>query len=117
MNRQLAALVGGVAVIAAMALGYAQPADERPIDERVQALERELARVVTRADLRETATSPGATTALAARVTELERAVARLATDVRRIERQADSALRDATAAQRLAQDAERLARDAATRR
>jgi len=117
MNGKLAGIVGVFGIAVVVALGYAQPPAERPIDERVTALEREITRVVTRVDLREAAASPGATTALAARVTELERTLARLTTDVQRVERQADSALREATAAQRAAQDAERLARDAATRR
>jgi hypothetical protein len=105
------------AALLSMSFGSAQPQSEPSLDERVATLERELTRMLTRVDLRETASAPGATTALAARVDGLERAVTRLTTDLQRIEQQASSALREAMSAQRAAQDAYRLARDASLRR
>jgi hypothetical protein len=116
MKRTFAS-IGLCAALGCAVLGYAQPPAEQPIGERVAALEREVARLGTRTDLREAASSPAAATQLSARIDEIERAVTRLTADLQRIERQADSALREATAAQRTAQDAQRLARDATMNR
>ena len=107
----------GVAALAVLATGSAQsPAREPTLEERVLAIERNVASLSTRFELRETARAPGGDAALAARVDELERTVNRLATDLRRIESTADNALREASQARRDAQDAQREARDAAMR-
>jgi hypothetical protein len=116
MKRKWAA-IGVFAVGAGVALAYAQPPPQPSIDERVAALEREVARIGTRTQLHESTASTDPSIALSGRLDQLERTVGRLSSDLQRIERQADNALRNAAAAQRTAEDAQRLARDAALRR
>ncbi|HVS24805.1 MAG TPA: alanine-zipper protein [Gammaproteobacteria bacterium] len=95
------------------------------IEERVATLERGLASVTTRFELRAAAVAPtppsGA--ALESRVSGVERALERMQLDLQRVERTADnaqraadSATRDAADARRVAQDADRAAQNALLR-
>ena len=96
----------------------AQPGRPPTIEERVAALERGLASVTTRFELREAAVAPtppsGA--ALESRVSGVERALERMQLDLQRVERAADNAQRAADSATRDAADARRVAQDAALR-
>ena len=88
------------------------------IEERVAALERGLASVTTRFELREAAVAPTPTTgaALESRLSGVERALERMQLDLQRVERAADNAQRAADSATRDAADARRVAQDAALR-
>ena len=118
-SRKLVAVAGLVYVSFAAAQPPAQSQSQRPptIEERVAALERGLASVTTRFDLREAAIPPGAGTvtsgALESRVGTLERTLDRLQQDIQRTERAADSAQRAADSASRDAANALRTAQDA----
>jgi ABC-type transporter Mla subunit MlaD len=96
-----------------------QPQGQRPptIEDRVAALERGLASVTTRFNLREAAVPPAAAPpgggALEARVGMLERTLDRLTQEIQNVQRSADSAQRAADAAARDAADARRTAQDA----
>ena len=94
-----------------------QPPGQRPptIEERVAALERGLASVTTRFDIREAAVTPAQSSggALDARLSTLERSLERMQQDMQRLERAADNAQRSADAASRAADDARRTAMDA----
>jgi hypothetical protein len=102
-----------------------QPSARPPtIEERVAALERGLASVTTRFDVRDAAAvSPSSAISLESRVAALERTLDRLVQDIQRVDRAAenaqraaDAAARDATDARRTAQEADRVARDAQMR-
>ena len=112
-------LVTAAIAVACVALAQ-EPRPAGPtIDERLAALEAGIARLDTRLGLATTRPQDSAgqsDLALAARVTELERAVERLASDIQRVERLADGATRAASDAQRTATSAEQSARDAAMR-
>jgi len=93
------------------------PTNPPPLEQRVTALEKELASVSTRLGLRESLGGNTASDAgLAVRVTTLERTVERLTTDLQRVERLADAAARDASQARSDALAAQQIARDAALR-
>jgi len=120
-SRRLAVAAGLVYVSFAAAqppVPQAQSQRSPPIEERVAALERGLASVTTRFDLREAAVPPAAAAtanvgALESRVATLERALDRIQQDLQRIERAADTAQRAADSASRDAADARRTAQDA----
>lgn len=87
------------------------------IEERVAALERGLASVTTRFDVREAAVPP-ATAApnsgvLEGRVNMLERTLDRIQQEIQNVQRSADSAQRAADSASRDAAEARRQAQDA----
>ena len=86
------------------------------LDDRVGILERGLASITTRFELRDSAVPSAPGGALEPRIADLERALDRLVSDVQRVERQADNALREASDARREAMNAERAARDAMMR-
>jgi hypothetical protein len=129
MTTALPRITAFAAALVGLSFAFAQPpapqAGQRPptIEERVTALERDVASVRTRFELRESQQIAAPSSALEPRVTSLERTLERLAMDLQRVERmadnaqrQADSAARAADYAQRSAQDAERIARDAQLR-
>lgn len=106
-----------------------QPGARAPtLEERVAALERGLASVSTRFDIRESAVPPaqsGAQNAVAfeSRISSLERSIGQLQQQLQSVQhaadsaqRAADSASRDAGDARRIAQSAESTARDALLR-
>jgi hypothetical protein len=114
------AAVAAAAAAAVFTLANAQ-APQRPltVEDRVAALERQVATLDTRAGLNSTALPGGANDrdyALTSRIDQLQQAMDRLATDVQRVERLADNAARDASQAQREAMYAQQAARDAANR-
>jgi hypothetical protein len=86
------------------------------LDERVVALERGLASLSTRFELRDTAVPSAPGGALEPRIAALERDLERLVVDLQRVEREVDNAYREASDARREAMNAERAARDAAMR-
>jgi outer membrane murein-binding lipoprotein Lpp len=114
-------LCGAVVFAAALVLGsftQAQEAANEPtLEERVVALEKEVASLGTRFEVERTldddALGDGV---LTARVAELERSLERLTTDLDRVSRQVDAAQREATQARREAATASQLARDAGSR-
>lgn len=88
-----------------------------PLDERVAALERMVATLDTRLDIRTAPAPAGAGDfALTSRIERLEAALDRLTLDLQRVERMADNAMREASDARRSAMSAENAARDAAMR-
>ena len=109
-----------LAAFGALSLTSAQEPQRAPtIEERIVALERNLAAIETRFGVESTrAPDLGGESAagLAARVDAVERSAERLATDLQRIERLADTAARDAAQARRDATAAQQAARDAALR-
>jgi len=137
-----AKVTGGFAVAAALvylsfaaAQPSAQPSPQsqpgvRPptLEDRVTALERGLASVTTRFDIRESAVPPSQSgvqnaAAFESRLSNLERSIGQLQQQLQSAQRAADSAQRaadsasrDATDARRIAQSAEGLARDAMLR-
>ncbi len=127
MSRQLSRLATGAAALTICSLfsiSYGQEgAPEEPtVEERVTRLERELAGLETRFDLRAAAAAQGRAdgpprgVTVSTRVEELERRVAELRMDLTRVERQAAAALREASQARRDAATAERIARQSALR-
>jgi hypothetical protein len=124
MTVRIGTLAAGVAAAALIYLTFAvaQPQPQLQgqraptLDERVGVLERGLATLATRFELRDSVAAPVAGGALEPRIADLERALDRLVVDLQRVERQADNALREASDARREAMNAERAARDAATR-
>ena len=118
MARHVVSVAALAAALAVFSIVAAQ-VPHQSIDERVTALERQLASLDTRFGIRSAADPAGTAdrdNALSARVAALERTLERLTVDLQRVERQADNALREAGEAQRSALDAERTARDAASR-
>ena len=126
-----AKVTGGFAVAAALvylSFAAAQPSPQsqpgaRPptLEDRVTALERGLASVTTRFDIRESAVPPSQSgvqnaAAFESRLSNLERSIGQLQQQLQSAQRAADSASRDATDARRIAQSAEGLARDAMLR-
>jgi len=133
-----AKVTGGFAVAAALvylSFAAAQPSPQsqpgaRPptLEDRVTALERGLASVTTRFDIRESAVPPSQSgvqnaAAFESRLSNLERSIGQLQQQLQSAQRAADSAQRaadsasrDATDARRIAQSAEGLARDAMLR-
>jgi uncharacterized protein DUF3359 len=140
MIRFDAKLIGKFAAAAALvylsfaaAQPPAQPPPSQPgarpptLEDRVAALERGLASVTTRFDIRESAVPPQSGTPNAAafesRVSNLERSIGQLQQQLQSAQRAADSAQRaadsasrDAADARRTAQSAESTARDALLR-
>jgi hypothetical protein len=133
--RRLAALAALVYLSFAAAQPPTQPPPQsqsgaRPLtlEDRVAALERGLASVTTRFDIRESAVQPsqaGAQNAAAfeSRVSSLERSIGQLQQQLQSVQRAADSAQRaadsasrDAGDARRTAMSAESMARDAQLR-
>jgi hypothetical protein len=116
----ITACVAALGVVAQSA--QAQDAgDRRTIEERVQLLERAIASLDTRLELRTApggapVPAPGELARLEARIIQLEQAVDRLGLALERAERQTESAAREAAQARRDATNAERMARDASTR-
>jgi hypothetical protein len=98
------------------------------LEDRVTALERGLASVTTRFEIRESAVPPSQSgvqnaAAFESRVSNLERSIGQLQQELQSVQRAADnaqraadSASRDATDSRRIAQSAESLARDAMLR-
>jgi hypothetical protein len=115
-------VAAGLAAAALISLGFAAaqppPQDQRgpTLDDRVGVLERGLASLATRFELRDSALPPVAGGSLEPRIAALESALDRLAVDLQRVQRQADNAQREASDARREAASAERAARDAAMR-
>lgn len=135
VNRKIAARLAAAAGLAYLSFAAAQPPAQPPagakppsLEERVAALERGLASVTTRFEVREAAAPSSLSgvqnrSALEARVGGLERSLDRLQQELQSAQRAADgaqraadSASRDAAAAQRTAQSAENAARDALQR-
>jgi predicted nucleic acid-binding Zn-ribbon protein len=135
LNRKSTARFAAVATLVYLSFAAAQPSPQGPpgtrpqtLEERVAALERGLASVTTRFEIRESAVPPsqsGAQNAAAfeSRVSSLERSIDRLQQEIQNVQRAADSAQRaadsasrDAGDARRTAQSAENLARDAQLR-
>jgi predicted nucleic acid-binding Zn-ribbon protein len=134
LNGKLTARFAAAAALVYLSFAAAQPAQGPPgnrpptLEERVAALERGLASVTTRFEIRESAVPPsqsGAQNAAAfeSRVSSLERSIDRLQQEIQSVQRAADSAQRaadsasrDAGDARRTAQSAENLARDAQLR-
>jgi len=135
LNGKLTARLAAAAALVYLSFAAAQPPAQGPpgnrpqtLDERVAALERGLASVTTRFEIRESAVPPsqsGAQNAAAfeSRVSNLERSIDRLQQEIQSVQRAADSAQRaadsasrDAGDARRAAQSAENLARDAQLR-
>jgi hypothetical protein len=116
----LCAATAAAAAVVSLTLATAQPPPSgRPpatLDERVAALERGLASVTTRFDLRDSAAAPAGPGALEPRIANHERTIDPLSADMLRLEREADNAFREASAARREAMNAARAARDAAMR-
>jgi hypothetical protein len=134
-NGKLTARLAAAAALVYLSFATAQPPAQAPsgnrpptLEERVAALERGLASVTTRFEIRESAVPPsqsGAQNAAAfeSRVSNLERSLDRLQQEIQNVQRAADSAQRaadsasrDAGDARRTAQSAENLARDAQLR-
>jgi len=125
---KLTARFAAAAALVYLSFAAAQPPVQGPpgnrpptLEERVAALERGLASVTTRFEIRESAVPPsqsGAQNAAAfeSRVSNLERSIDRLQQEIQSVQRAADSASRDAGDARRTAQSAENLARDAQLR-
>jgi hypothetical protein len=114
--RTAAASVAAAALIY-LTIAAAQSQDRGPtLDDRVGLLERSLASLATRFELRDSASPPAAGGALEPRISALETALDRLAVDLQRVERQAENAQREASDARREAASAERAARDVAMR-
>ena len=114
-STRFATLLVGVTLLP---LAGAQPTSPPSLDERVTALERQVARLDTRFGI-ENASRPGVTERsgnLAARIDDLERSLARLTADLQRVQQRADDAWRTANQAERDAQAAQQTARDAALR-
>jgi hypothetical protein len=113
--RKILGCSSALAALSVLALAAAQP-PPRTIEERITALESELATLDTRFGL-QSARPPDlggeSGLALAGRVTAIERSLERLAFDVERVARVAETAARDAANAQRTAEQA---AREAALR-
>jgi uncharacterized protein DUF3359 len=135
LNGKSIALFAAAAALVYWSFAAAQPPAQGPpgtrpqtLEERVAALERGLASVTTRFEIRESAVPPsqsGAQSAAAfeSRVSNLERSIDRLQQEMQSVQRAADSAQRaadsasrDAGDARRTAQSAENLARDAQLR-
>ncbi len=124
VTRKLAAAAGLVylSFAAAQPPPPSQPGARPPtLEERVTALERGLASVTTRFDIRESATPPSQsglqnTAAFESRLSNLERLVDRLQQEMQSVQRAADNAQRTADSASRTAQSAENTARDALLR-
>jgi ubiquinone biosynthesis protein UbiJ len=91
------------------------PRSEPTLEERIAQIERNVASLDTRIELRSTLDS-GSAAATAARVEQLERSLERLTAELQRVERETNAALREAMLARREATAAQQLARDAANR-
>ena len=123
--RTLAAAAALVYLCFAAAQPPAQPPSQsqpgaRPptLEERVAALERGLASVTTRFEIRESAVPPAQSgvqgaAAFESRVSNLERSIDRLQQEIQSVQRAADSAQRAADSASREAGDARRTAQSA----
>jgi hypothetical protein len=111
--------LGGAAAVALVA-AQEPLRTTRTIQERVTALEANVATIETRLGLESSRPSNLGTgesgVALAGRISALENSVQQLTADVRRIERLAENASREAGQAARAASAAEQAARDAALR-
>jgi hypothetical protein len=115
MVRTFSGLVAAL-VLLGPALGQ-PPATPPTLEERVAALEKQLASLSTRFGAHESlAAGAPSDGGLAVRVAALERTVDRLAVDLQRVERLADGAARDASQARSDAMAAQQIARDAALR-
>jgi hypothetical protein len=134
-NGKLIARLAAAGALVYLSFAAAQPPAQGPpanrpptLEERVAALERGLASVTTRFDIRESAvpqSQQGAQSSAVfdSRVSNLERSIDRLQQELQSVQRAADSAQRaadaasrDAGDARRTAQSAENLARDAQLR-
>lgn len=113
-----AALLIGALACTALAQQERSASDDPPtLEQRVAALEREVARLDTRLDNRTIGRGqPGAgdVSVLVRRIDQLERSIGMLRSDVARIERSAEAAQRIASDAQRRAAAAENAARSGA---
>jgi hypothetical protein len=127
VSGRLAAAAGLLYLSFAAAQPPAQPPQSQPgarpptLEDRVAALERGLASVTTRFEIRESAAPPSRSgtqnaAAFESRVSNLERSIGQLQLELQSAQRAADSASRDAADARRTAQSAESTARDALLR-
>ena len=140
LSGKLAVQLSAAAALVYLSFAAAQPPAQPPpaqappvgrpptLEERVAALERGLASVTTRFEIRESAVPAGqsgaqSSTMLESRVSNLERSIDRLQQEMQSVQRAADnaqraadSASREAGDARRTAQSAENLARDAQLR-
>src|SRR6185369_7810171 len=128
LNGKLIARLAAAGALVYLSFAAAQPPTQGPpgnrpptLEERVAALERGLASVTTRFEIRESAVPPSqqgaqSAAALDSRVGNLERSINQLQQAIQSVQRAADSASRDAGDARRTAQSAESLARDAQLR-
>jgi hypothetical protein len=116
--RTAASVAAAALIYLTLATAQPPPQDQRgpTLDDRVGVLERGVASLTTRFELRDAASPPVAGGSLEPRIAALESALDRLAVDLQRVERQADNAQREASDARREAASAERAARDAAMR-
>lgn len=95
---------------------------QRTDEQRLSALENQLASLETRLGVRTTLGAPSSAEisvhnqATAQRIAQLERRLDSLTADVKRIDRQADAAMREASQARRDAMRAQQMARDVASR-
>lgn len=120
MSSKLVSASLAVAIVAgALAASAQEPRQPLSTEDRIAALERQLASLETRFGLESTrppnlaAETPAG---LAARVDAVERSVDRLASEVARVARVAENAAREAAEARRDASAAQQAARDAALR-
>jgi hypothetical protein len=134
LDGKLTARVAAAAALVYLSFASAQPPAQPPparsaptqslpgnrpptLEERVAALERGLASVTTRFEIRESAVPPSQgsaqNTGLESRVSNLERSVDRLQQELQSVQRAADAAQRAADSASREAGDARRTAQSA----
>jgi Alanine-zipper, major outer membrane lipoprotein len=124
VNGKVAARLAAAAGLVYLSFAAAQPPAQLPqgarpptLEDRVAALERGLASVTTRFDIREAAVPPQSgvqnNAAFETRVSSLERSLDRLQQEIQNTQRAADSAQRAADSASRDAADARRTAQDA----
>jgi phage shock protein A len=125
LNKLANAAAVSAAFLCVSSASAQEPAQQREaqpsLEDRVTALEHQLASLETRFEARTTpgvggAGEPSRYSSISIRVDQLERSLNRLTNDVQRAQRQADDALRAASQAQRDATAAEQLARQAANR-
>lgn len=99
--------------------GYAQESDSSDtLEERLAAIERELASLDTRLEARTAVGTPlgPPDLAMTKRLVRLEQQLAALSADLRRLDQQIQTAMRDANEARREAVEAARLAREVNSR-
>lgn len=118
MISKLASLSLAFVVLVGADAAAQEPKPPRSVEDRLSALEQQVASLQTRLGVRTTVpqTSPGSAVqaqATSRRMDQLERRLDALSAQIRRVEQQADAAMREALQAHRQATLAEQLARDA----